>query len=180
MLVQHYLKIKIKVKEPWSFFFSSLYFFSLPIHCCCCLVVKSCPTLCNPMDCSPPGPSLSVGSSRQECWSELPFPSPGDLPRPGIKPVSLALAGRFFTTDPPGKPLPTHSRCWLSTYCILDTLYYILLVSGSIHYWILYTRYSSIHYWILDTLQDDRIPNRVCFCPAVTLTCWRVHIIRQL
>ena len=44
---------------------------------------------------------------RQEYWSELPFPSPGDLPSPGIKPrspSSPALAGGFFTTVPPGKP----------------------------------------------------------------------------
>ena len=41
--------------------------------------------------------------SRQECWSGLSFPSPGDLPDPGIEPVSPALAGRFFTTEPPGK-----------------------------------------------------------------------------
>ena len=46
---------------------------------------------------------LSMGFSRQECWSALPFPSPGDLPDPGIEPTSLtppALAGRFFTTSP--------------------------------------------------------------------------------
>ena len=45
---------------------------------------------------------LSMGSSRQEYWSGLPFVSPGDLPGPGIKPVSLrspASAGRFFTTS---------------------------------------------------------------------------------
>ena len=45
---------------------------------------------------------LSMGFSRQEYWSELPFPSPGDLSDPGIKPPSLtspALAGRFFTTS---------------------------------------------------------------------------------
>ena len=43
---------------------------------------------------------------RQEYWSGLPFPSSGNLPRPGIEPTSLAspvLAGRFFTTTPPGK-----------------------------------------------------------------------------
>ena len=50
---------------------------------------QSCPTLCNPMDCSPPG--SSVHRILQEYWSELPFPSPGDLPDPGIKPRSLAL-----------------------------------------------------------------------------------------
>ena len=49
---------------------------------------------------------LSLGFSRQEYWSGLPaFPSPGDLPDPGIDPWSPALAGRFFTTEPPGKPL---------------------------------------------------------------------------
>ena len=48
---------------------------------------------------------LSMGFSRQEYWSGLPFPSPGDLPNPGIEPTSPALAGGFFTTEPPGKPL---------------------------------------------------------------------------
>ena len=70
-----------------------------------CLVAKSCSALCDPMDCSPPGSSM--GFPRQECWSVLPFPPPEDLPDPGIKPmspVSPALVGRFFTTEPPGKP----------------------------------------------------------------------------
>ena len=40
---------------------------------------------------------LSMGFSTQEYWSGLPFPSPGDLPEPGIEPVSPALAGGFFT-----------------------------------------------------------------------------------
>ena len=48
---------------------------------------------------------LSRGFPRQEYWSGLPFPSPGDLPNPGIKPKSLALADRFFTTELPGKSL---------------------------------------------------------------------------
>ena len=45
-----------------------------------------------------------MGFPRQEPWSGLPFPSPEDLPGPGIKPVSPALTGRFFTTEPIGKP----------------------------------------------------------------------------
>ena len=48
-----------------------------------------------------------MGFPRQEYWSGLPFPPPGDLPDPGIKPMSLAspsLAGGFFTTTPSGKP----------------------------------------------------------------------------
>ena len=52
---------------------------------------------------------LSTGYPRQEYWNGLPLPSPGGLPDPGIKPESLAvstLAGRFFTTVTPGKPVP--------------------------------------------------------------------------
>ena len=48
---------------------------------------------------------LSMEFSRQEYWSRLPFPSPGHLPNPEIKPTSPALAGEFLTTAPPGKPL---------------------------------------------------------------------------
>ena len=46
----------------------------------------------------------SMGFSRQEYWSGLPFPSPGDLPDPGIKPRSPALQADTLTSDPPGKP----------------------------------------------------------------------------
>ena len=48
--------------------------------------------------------TLSMELSRQEYWSRLPFPFPGDLPNRGIQPSSPALAGRLFTTEPPGKP----------------------------------------------------------------------------
>ena len=53
-------------------------------------------------------PPLSMGFLRQEYWSGLPFPPPGDLPDPGFKPASPVLfctEGRFFTTEPPGKPV---------------------------------------------------------------------------
>ena len=56
------------------------------------------------VDCQTP---LSMEFSRQEYWNGWPFPSPGDLPNPGIKPVSLvspALAGKFFTSWATGKP----------------------------------------------------------------------------
>ena len=59
------------------------------------------------MDCSPPGSSVH-GFFRQEYWSELPFPSLGDLLDLGIEPMSPALTGRFFTTEPPGKPQEPH------------------------------------------------------------------------
>ena len=46
---------------------------------------------------------LSMGFSRQEYWSGLPFPSPGDLPNLGIKPRSPALQADALTSEPPGK-----------------------------------------------------------------------------
>jgi len=48
---------------------------------------------------------LSMKFFRQECWSGLPFPSPRDLPDPGIEPTPLTLARGFFTTEPPRKSL---------------------------------------------------------------------------
>ena len=83
---------------------------------CCCLVDKSYPTLCNPIDCSPPG-FLSMRFPKQEYWKGLPFPSPGDLPDPGIEPVSPTLqavsciTGGFFT-EAPGKPVPIPRLYW--------------------------------------------------------------------
>ena len=71
-----------------------------------CLVPKSCLTPCDSIDSVRQAP-LSMEFSRQEYWSGLLFPSPGDLPNPGIEPgspESLALAGRFFPTEPPAKP----------------------------------------------------------------------------
>ena len=48
---------------------------------------------------------LSMEFSRQEYWSGLPFPSPGDLPNPGIKPGSPALQADALPSEPPGKPI---------------------------------------------------------------------------
>ena len=48
---------------------------------------------------------LSMRLSWQEYWSKLPFPPPGDLPHPGMEPMSPVLASRSFTTEPPVKPL---------------------------------------------------------------------------
>ena len=116
-------------------------------------VAQSCPTLCDPVDCSLPGSSvygilqttmlewvaisfsktglkvkvkslsrvrlfatlwtvahqapLSMGFSRQDYWSGLPFPSPGDLPDPGIEPRSPTLQADALPSAPPGKPVLT-------------------------------------------------------------------------
>ena len=82
---------------------------------------------------------LFMGFSRQEYWSGLPFPSPGDLPDPGIKPVSPALAGGFFTTVPPGKPnvymcvyiyvFHCNSHYWLSTWINMSASSKLTLIS---------------------------------------------------
>ena len=66
---------------------------------CLCTVAQLCASLWDPMDYNPPGFSVFarildwVAISRQEHWSGLPFPSPGDIPDPGMEAVSPALAG---------------------------------------------------------------------------------------
>ena len=73
----------------------------------CCLVSKTCPIFAIKWTVAHQA-ALSVGFSRQEYWSGLPFPPPGDLPNPGIEPTSPAQqavscsTGRSFTTEPPG------------------------------------------------------------------------------
>ena len=57
---------------------------------------------CKPMDCSPPGFSVH-GISQARILELVVISSPGDLPDPGIEPMSPALADRFFTTESPGK-----------------------------------------------------------------------------
>ena len=69
---------------------------------CKCVYAQSCLTLCDPMDCSPPGSSVN-GKFQARI---LPFPTPVDLPIPAVEPMSLASptwADRFFTTAPLGK-----------------------------------------------------------------------------
>ena len=73
---------------------------------CTCTCVLSCDSFMAPWTGARQAP-LSMGFSRQEYWSGLPFPPPGDLLDPGMEPVSLmspALGGGFFATEPPGKP----------------------------------------------------------------------------
>ena len=94
--------------------FSSLHILvSFVVYCCFCLVtrfvcvysvVSNSATPWN-MTCQTP---LPVEFFRQEYWSGLPYPSPGHLPNPGIEPEFLAspvVTGRFFTAEPPGKPI---------------------------------------------------------------------------
>ena len=83
------------------------------------LVSQSCPTLCNSMDCSSLASSVHGIFQARKYWSGLPFPSPGDFLNPRIEPVSPALAGGFFTTEPPGKPCFNFRSCILSQHYAL-------------------------------------------------------------
>ena len=80
-----------------------------------------------------------MGFPRQEYWSGLPFPSPGGLPDPGIKPMSPlspALADGFFTTEPPGKP----HNVYILQLIFLEYWYHCMLekevaIHSSIIFW---------------------------------------------
>ena len=71
--------------------------------CESCEVAQLCLTLRDPMDYQAP---LTMGFYRQEYWSGLPLPSPGDLPDPGIEPKSPTLQADALPSEPPGKPCP--------------------------------------------------------------------------
>ena len=72
-------------------------------------------TLCNPVDCCPPG-SLSMEFSRQEYWNGLPFPSPGGFPNWGMESRSPTFQADSLLSEPPGKP-----TCW-AELCLIWTL----------------------------------------------------------
>ena len=71
-----------------------------------------------------------MGLSRQEYWSGLPFPSPGDLPDPGIEPRSPALEADALTSEPPGKPyfvcVSFKSKCHFLTEDVIVYLFLLL------------------------------------------------------
>ena len=99
------IHVNTVISQTVSFTLARLPITCVPAHPC-----QSCLTLWDLMDYSPPS-SFVMGFSRQEYWNGLPLTSLGDPPNPGIKPVSPALAGRFFTSSitweaPDGNHLP--------------------------------------------------------------------------
>ena len=90
-------------------------------------VAQSCPTLCDPWTVAHQAPP-SMGFSRQEYWSGLPFPSPGDLPHPGIEPRSPTLQADTLTSEPPGKHVGTrwqvihHIRKLIKNYIMFSII----------------------------------------------------------
>ena len=108
-------------------------------------VAQSCPTLSDPMDCSPPG-SPSMGFSKQEHWSGVPLPSPpspGDLPNPKIEPRSPALQADSLQSELAGKPYlyNIHAHIYIYIYiyiseslcCIPETNRILLINYNSIN-----------------------------------------------
>ena len=70
-----------------------------------------------------------MGFPRQEYWSGLPLPSPGDLPDPGIELWCPALAGRFFTAEPPGKHSQPQYFLTYPFYIYLQNNVYFIIAS---------------------------------------------------
>ena len=125
----------------------------------CCLVTKSCPTLVTPWTTACQVP-LSMGFPRQEYWSGLPFPSPGDPPHPGIEPKSPALAGRFFTPESPWKIL-VHEWVYMRTYVPVCSVW--LLVITPFHFslsWKAYLKKSKRYRNSLVTQRLKHLPAR--------------------
>ena len=87
-------------------------FLQSKICCCCWLVTKSCPTLCDPVDYSPPGSSVhGISQARILEWVAIAFSRGSSWPRDWTP--APALAGRFFTTEPPGKPSVYMTEDWI-------------------------------------------------------------------
>ena len=100
-------------------------------------VTQSCPTLCDPWTVAHQAP-LSTGFARQEYWSGLPFPSPGDLPDPGIEPRSPTLQADALTSAPPGKPIGVGSLSLLQGIFMTQELNWGLLHFRQIIYQLSY------------------------------------------
>ena len=114
---------------------------------------------------------LSHQGSPKEYWSRLPVPTPGDLPGSGIEQVSLvspALAGRFFTTVPPGKPLITF-KCYLLS--IIDAkLILIILPLFLLFHHLIFIIYMSI----LIFSRDYFVLLHIILRPA--FMCFKLHL----
>ena len=82
------------------------------------MCAQSCPTLCDPIDCSPQVP-LSMGFSKQEYWSRLPFPTPGDLPDSESNSHLLHWRVDFLPLVPPGKPILADEAKLCSVGCAM-------------------------------------------------------------
>ena len=121
---------------------------------CCAQLLQLCPTLCNLWTVASQAP-LSMGISRQEYWSGLLCPPPGDLPDPGTEPVSpasLALRASSLPTEPLGKPIKDTTSSLLEDFYkqwqVEDSNIYICYLAE--FYLILF---KNFFYWNIVDLQ---------------------------
>ena len=93
---------------------------NLKVWGCCGLVTQLCKTLCDTLNYNQPG-SSTHGIHGREYWSGLPFPSPGDLPGPGIEPTSPAWQAASLLLSHPGSPFSNRTTTLIlpSTECLL-------------------------------------------------------------
>ena len=106
--------------------------YSFTVLCVCVLVTQSCPAVCDPMDCSPPGSSVHGDSPGKNTEVGCHFLLQGDLPDPGIEPGSLARQADALPSELLGKPL--HLQFYRVPFHPL-----VLLVLYIIHLYILQT-----------------------------------------
>ena len=85
-----------------------------------------------------------MGFSRQEYWGGLPFPSPGDLPNPAIKPRSPALQADALTSEPPGMPQLNSIVAPYWRHCCLDRIIWKGMPGGSSHTALIFSQVPSL------------------------------------
>ena len=118
--------------------------------CCCCLVTQSCPTLCDSMDCSPSGSSVhGILQARVLEWVAMPSSRGSSQPRD--RTWVFYIAGRFFTTELPGKP---HT-------------YILLLYKIDNHKDILYSAGNSTRYFIINSMRKESEKECIYMCVCV-------------
>ena len=151
--------------------------FKICVLCVLCLAAQSRLTLCDPMDCSPPDSSVH-GILQAEYWSGFPWPPPGALPNPGIKPRSPTLQADSLPSEPPGKPSKGNSNDqfeehWDNVWCLTHSWYSLRvhrLRWDSIWPWLQATRpwldgrcketEDTRRIWLcgVDALMPDKVP----------------------
>ena len=104
-----------------------------------------------------------MGFPRQEYWSGLPFPSLGDLPHSGIEPESPVLAGGFFTTEPPGKPLNSLAAPLIRMVRIRMVEMILIIIVSFIEYFLNARYCSSILYVPAQLLVMTTLVGRYCY-----------------
>ena len=100
------------------------------VYTSCCFVTKFCPTFCNPVNCNPPSSSVQ-GILQARILERVAISFSRGSSRPKARPASPALAGRFFTSEPPGKPIHTSGADLSSFFFTVenDFIFYLYFLS---------------------------------------------------